>query len=140
MRIVKSYSSGGFWVRHQENFNKLQKLKPYGVYILRDGSMPVYVGMGRIHKRVVRWHRSKTKKHSWDHFSWFEVQKRNAREVEALILRTLPYYLRNLNKQSGKLSGAKKGKEAKGAEPPKISHPRTNPLLRKVHKRKRKGD
>jgi hypothetical protein len=80
-----------------------------GIYILFDGSTPVYVGRGNIKRRIKDARSSKTRGQSWDHFSWYGIPKgHHEQELEALLLRMLPPHLRILNKQRGKLGGAKK--------------------------------
>jgi hypothetical protein len=104
--IIGKY--GTLWARNSQNINTLRKAgKLYGVYILRDGSMPVYVGRGRLFKRICAHQRSKSRGQFWDHFSWFAIPDRRLEaEVEALLLRTLPFYLRSLNKQRTRFTGA----------------------------------
>src|ERR1700751_4041201 len=80
-----------------------------GLYILYDGSMPVYVGKGNLRRRIRNARNSKRRGQSWDHFSWYVVPDAADRhEAEALLLRMLPPQLRILNRQRGKLVAAKK--------------------------------
>jgi hypothetical protein len=45
------------------------------------------------------------KEQFWDRFSWFVIGKAKLeRELEALLLEALPFYVRSLNKQSGRLA------------------------------------
>ena len=80
-----------------------------GIYILFDGSTPVYVGRGNIRQRIRQASKSKRRGQSWDHFSWYVVPNaQNEQELETLLLRMLPPHLRMLNRQRGKLVGAQK--------------------------------
>jgi hypothetical protein len=97
------------WARNQENINKVPGSNEggKGIYILYDGSMPVYVGKGgggksSIHRRIVRATKSKTRSPFWDHFSWYVLdQPKLIHDTEVLLLRMLPPYLRSLTKQLG---------------------------------------
>ncbi len=107
-RLVSMY--GTMWARNKKNIEKLNTLhkdeKLLGVYVLCDGSMPVYIGRGKIARRIDRHRRSKSKGQFWDHFSWFSIPDRSLEaDVEALLLRMLPFYLRSLNKQRTKFVG-----------------------------------
>jgi hypothetical protein len=102
MRLVRKF--GEMWARNLENINRipLPKQGGTGVYILYDGSMPVYVGKGHIRYRVDGARRSKTRGQHWDHFSWYVIKNPDViHDTEALFLRMLPSYLRSLTKQSG---------------------------------------
>src|SRR5262249_2106349 len=82
--------------------------KLYGVYVLCDGSMPVYIGRGRLSSRIRRHQHSKSRGQAWDHFSWYAIpDRRFEADVEALLLRMLPFYLRSLNKQRTRFSDAR---------------------------------
>jgi len=95
---------GVLWARNKDNLHYLHKLgklseKLYGVYVLCDGSMPVYIGRGSIAGRIEQHQRSKSRGQAWDHFSWYAIPDRSLEtDVEALLLRLLPFYLRSLNK------------------------------------------
>lgn len=101
-QLVNKY--GLLWARNPDNIKKLRDLekvegKLSGVYVLCDGSMPVYIGRGRFLKRITGHKRSKSRGQYWDHFSWFRIpDQRFEPDVEALLLRMLPFYLRSLNK------------------------------------------
>jgi hypothetical protein len=102
MRLVRMF--GEMWTRNSENINRipLPKQGGTGVYILYDGSMPVYVGKGRIRYRIDGARRSKTRGQLWDHFSWYVIKNTDViHDTEAIFLRMLPSYLRSLTKQSG---------------------------------------
>jgi len=107
-QLVSSY--GNLWARNKENIRRLREIgKPYGVYVLCDGSMPVYIGRGNISSRIRRHQRSKSRGQFWDHFSWYAILNRHFEaDVEALLLRMLPFFLRSLNKQRTKFSDARR--------------------------------
>ncbi len=68
MPIVLRY--GIRWARNKENIATLRQKEaedPHSVYMLCDGSVPVYVGRGRISGRIRRCRRGK-KAQYWDHF------------------------------------------------------------------------
>ncbi len=107
-RLVGSY--GSLWARNKENIRRLREIgKLYGVYVLCDGSMPVYIGRGKISSRIRRHQRSKSRGQFWDHFSWYAIPNRRFEaDVEALLLRMLPFFLRSLNKQRTRFSDARR--------------------------------
>jgi hypothetical protein len=98
--------------------------KLYGVYILYDGSMPVYIGRGRLISRIKRAKNSKTRGQCWDHFSWFAIPNRRFEaDVEALLLRMLPFYLRSLNKQRTHFAHSHQSIKEEFANPDAIKRP-----------------
>jgi hypothetical protein len=102
------------WARNPENCKQIPRSRGSreGIYILFDGSTPVYIGKGKLYNRIRRHSASKTRGQSWDHFSWYVVSDAEGRhELESLMLRMLPPFLRMLNKQRGKLKGARKVEE-----------------------------
>jgi len=105
---------GKMWARNSENINGIPSSKEpggVGVYILFDGSMPVYVGKGNIQKRI-RAHEKKTWGQLWDRFSWFGLhQPEMMHDIEALMLKMLPPLLRSRNKQGGGFIECKKERE-----------------------------
>ena len=107
-QLVSSY--GTLWARNKQNIQRLRAAgKLWGVYILCDGSMPVYIGRGRLISRIRRHQRSKSRGQFWDHFSWYAIpDRRFEADVEALLLRMLPFYLRSLNKQRTKFTDARR--------------------------------
>jgi hypothetical protein len=115
MRIVTTF--GEMWARNLQNINRVPKSKQEGgtgekgVYVLYDGSMPVYVGKGNMRSRLDGARRSKRRGQLWDHFSWYSLSPGVTHDLEALILRMLPPYLRSLTKQKGKFLNAKRVKE-----------------------------
>ena len=113
MPIILRY--GTHWARNQRNFASLKgkdARDPHGVYVLCGGSMPVYVGRGRIWSGV-RKHSRGIRSSCWDHFSWFATgDGETASEIEALLLRMLPFYLRTLNKRHAAFQSALRCSEA----------------------------
>jgi hypothetical protein len=103
-RLVHSF--GEMWARGLKNIDKIPGSKSArggnGVYILYDGSMPVYVGKGHIKSRIHQARLSRSRGPFWDHFSWYVLDDPEMiHETEVLILRMLPPYLRSLTKQRG---------------------------------------
>jgi hypothetical protein len=77
-----------------------------GVYILYDGSTPVYIGKGNIRQRLRAATKDKRRRDSWDHFSWYVIKDETLRhDVEVLLIRMLPIYLRHLTRQRGHFKG-----------------------------------
>ena len=129
LSLVRSY--GTRWARNAANIQKLRKAgKLSGVYVLCDGSMPVYIGRGRLARRIDRHQRSKSRGQAWDHFSWYAIPDKTLEaDVEALLLRMLPSYLRHLNRQRARFAGAKTSTKqvspvADPIKPPKLGSPR----------------
>jgi hypothetical protein len=108
MKIVMRY--GTMWARNQENIGRLSEIKAgNGVYILFDGSMPMYVGKGKIKTRILGAHASKRRGEMWDHFSWYAIKNTNMmHDIEVLMLRILPPNLRSLTRQGGKFKGGER--------------------------------
>jgi hypothetical protein len=105
MGLIKQF--GEMWARNPENLKAVLKnsKRAEGVYILYDGSTPVYIGKGNIRDRLKKATKSKRRKDFWDHFSWYVITNESLRhDVEVLLLRTLPPYLRNLTRQKGKFT------------------------------------
>lgn len=110
MKLVKKY--GLLWARNKQNFRMLRKEKLSGIYVLCDGSMPVYIGRGRFYKRMARHIRSEKRAQFWDHFSWFAMaHPKFEADIEALLLMMLPFYLRSLNRLRNNFSNAKEIKQ-----------------------------
>jgi hypothetical protein len=108
MRIVTNY--GTMWARNAENIAKIPSSKDggLGVYILFDGSMPMYVGKGKIKRRIIGASTSKRRGQLWDHFSWYAIKNpKMMHDIEVLMLRILPPNLRSLTRQGGNFKRAK---------------------------------
>ena len=114
MRIVTMF--GEMWARNIQNINRVPRSKQEGgkgVYVLYDGSMPVYVGKGNMRSRLDGARRSKTRGQLWDHFSWYSLVPAATHDIESLVLRMLPPCLRSLTRQKGKFLDAKRIKQHK---------------------------
>lgn len=115
--IVLSHKSGclirwcgEMWARNTANISSIPPSSQggKGVYILYDGSMPVYIGKGNIRLRIRQHRRSKRLGQLWEHFSWYvPCDSAIIHDIEALLLRMLPSYLRFLTRQRGKFLGSK---------------------------------
>ena len=103
-QLVSQY--GTLWARNDTNIKALRARGDlFGVYILSDGSMPVYIGRGKLSGRLAKHRLSKRRGQYWDHFSWFAIpDRRKEGDVEALLLTMLPFYLRSLNRQRAKFA------------------------------------
>jgi hypothetical protein len=111
VKIVTAY--GTMWARNTKNIREIPGCNSggIGVYILFDGSMPVYVGKGNIRNRITDARRSKRRGQLWDRFSWYALKDpKMMHDVEVLILRLLPPYLRALTRQEGHFQKAKRFK------------------------------
>ena len=111
MALIKLY--GEMWARNLANIKHIPRAKDggLGVYVLYDGSTPVYIGKGNIRARLRQHRLSKRLGQLWDHFSWyvpFDVALTH--DLEALLLRLLPFYLRSLTRQRGLFREAAKHK------------------------------
>ena len=125
MRIVRQY--GTMWARNEENIANIPRGRK-GVYVLFDGSMPMYAGKGNIRSRIKEACRSKRRKHLWDHFSWYSIKNpAMMHDIEVLMLRILPPNLRFLTRQGGNFKNAKR-------MPPK--NQKADPITRKAASRK----
>jgi hypothetical protein len=88
---------GTMWERNEANMEKIPSSRKgaRGVYILFDGSMPMYVGKGNIKHRIYRADESKLRGQLWDHFSWYAVKEpKLMHDIEVLMLRMLAPNLR----------------------------------------------
>ena len=105
MALIKQF--GLHWPRNQENLDELEDLAGHksGIYVLYHGAMPVYIGRGAISARLRNHGKEGSKKDQFcDRFSWFVIGKTaSERGLESLLLEALPFYVRSLNKQGGKL-------------------------------------
>jgi hypothetical protein len=128
---------GFSWPRNEENLRQIKKLlkNKKGVYVLAHGGMPMYVGKGNIASRV-NGHAKKTSSKSryWDHFSWFVIKKSGfEHELEVILLRTLPFYVRSLNRQTGSLTRKERVR-------PNNKQPDLVPLPKLGRKKKRRAE
>jgi hypothetical protein len=105
MPLIKQF--GLHWPRNPENLEEIEDLAGHksGIYVLYHGAMPVYIGRGAISARLLSHAKEGSKKEQfWDRFSWFVVgNAKRERELESLLLEALPFYVRTLNRQTGKL-------------------------------------
>jgi len=102
VQIVTAY--GTMWARNTDNIRSIpgRRAGGVGVYILFDGSMPVYVGKGNIRSRITDARRSKRRGQLWDRFSWYALaDPKMMHDLEVLVLRMLPRCLRALTRQEG---------------------------------------
>ena len=116
---------GEMWARNASNIGEVPRRLQggQGVYILYDGSMPVYIGKGNIQSRLQRHLAGKRLKQMWDHFSWYVLNSSaHMHEIETLLLRMLPPYLRSLTRQRGKFNCAR---------PEPDQHPQADMITRK---------
>jgi hypothetical protein len=132
MALIKQF--GLHWPRNQENLDEIEDLAGHksGIYVLYHGAMPVYIGRGAISARLQSHAKEGSKKEQfWDRCSWFVIGKRESeRELESLLLEALPFYVRSLNKQSGKIP-KKLQVRAPSRELHDFALPRLAPLRRK---------
>ena len=136
-QLIRNY--GRLWARNKDNFNRLPKQT--GVYVLCDGSMPVYIGQTiNLSKRMFQHNRSKTKKLFWDHFSWFAVERPEfLDDIEALMVGMLPCYLRILNSQCPKFTNPKARLMRRDKTNENVVPPREFPKFApKKHKKRKK--
>jgi len=103
MSMIRQW--GSLWARNQDNLGHLVRSVrrgSTGVYVLFNGSAPVYVGKGHIRSRI-KTHARSTKRAFWDHFTWFVInESRCEHDLEALLINTLPFYLRIFTRQDAK--------------------------------------
>jgi|SRR5580700_5342437 hypothetical protein len=125
MRIVRQY--GTMWARNEENIANIPRGRK-GVYVLFDGSMPMYAGKGNIRSRIKEACRHRRREHLWDRFSWYSIKNPAMRhDIEALMLRILPPNLRFLTRQGGNFKNAKRIVQ---------KNPKADPITRKAASRK----
>ena len=99
---------GEMWARNTKNIKDVPARRKggQGVYILYDGSTPVYVGKGNIRQRLRAAGKSNRRGNSWDYFSWYIPKDQDLiHDVEVLLLRILPPYLRYMTRQRGHFKG-----------------------------------
>jgi|ERR1700733_12438644 hypothetical protein len=108
MEFIRQF--GELWARNSNNIGDEalpgKSSGGQGVYILYDGSTPVYIGKGNLRQRLRAAGKDKRRKDSWDHFSWYVIKDERLRhDVEVLLIRMLPLYLRHLTRQRGHFNG-----------------------------------
>jgi hypothetical protein len=99
---------GEMWARNDKNIKDVPGSSEggLGVYILYDGSTPVYIGKGRIRSRLRDANGSDRRGNAWDHFSWYVLAEKSLiHDVEVLMIRMLPPHLRRLTRQTGHFKG-----------------------------------
>jgi hypothetical protein len=106
--LIKQF--GERWARNAKNIEDEnipgRSAGGQGVYILYDGSTPVYIGKGNIRQRLRDAVKDKRRRNSWDHFSWYVIENKTLRhDIEVLLIRMLPLYLRHLTRQRGHFKG-----------------------------------
>jgi hypothetical protein len=126
MTLIKQF--GERWARNPENIKDKRmpgrKKGGHGVYILYDGSTPVYIGKGNIRARLMAADKDKRRRDSWDHFSWYVIKDESLRhDVEVLLIRMLPIYLRHLTRQRGHFKGGSSTHQEKLNRTPKYIAP-----------------
>jgi hypothetical protein len=112
---------GELWARNPENIRDIpgRSKGGQGVYILYDGSTPVYVGKGNIRQRI-RNATSNRRGNSWNHFSWYLIKdKALIHDIEVLLIRILPLYLRYLSRQRGHFKGVRSTDQKESNRTPK---------------------
>jgi hypothetical protein len=139
MALIKQF--GLHWPRNQENLEEMEDLAGHksGIYVLYHGAMPVYIGRGAISTRLRSHGQEGSRKDQfWDRFSWFVIGKgATERELEALLLEALPFYVRSLNKQTGRLA-KRLSVTAPSRELPEVALPRLAPPKFTPQRRNRK--
>ena len=108
MALMKQF--GEMWARNPENIENVpgSSAGGQGVYILYDGSTPVYVGKGNVRQRLRAAHNSGRRGNCWDRFSWYVLKDKDLiHDVEVLLIRALPLYLRYLTRQRGHFKGVR---------------------------------
>jgi hypothetical protein len=104
--VALIHAFGERWARNSENIKDKRlpgrRKGGQGVYILYDGSTPVYIGKGNIRQRLRDADKDKRRRNSWDRFSWYVINDKGLiHDVEVLLIRILPLYLRYLTRQRG---------------------------------------
>src|SRR5713101_6983607 len=109
-QVVAHY--GTMWARNTDNIGRVPLSKEpggKGIYILFDGSMPLYVGKGNISARLKSARRSKRRGQLWDSFNWYGLaDPKMMHDSEVLTLRMFPRCLRSLTQQDGHFVEAEK--------------------------------
>lgn len=106
MELIEQF--GEMWARNPENIERVPGSSEggQGVYVLYDGSTPVYIGKGNIRQRLRAADKSKRRGNSWNYFGWYVIKDKTLiHDVEVLLLRMLPPYLRRLTRERGHFKG-----------------------------------
>jgi hypothetical protein len=131
--LVTDY--GPLWARNSRNLRKLKSSAgdSVGVYFLYCGWFPVYIGHGKLSSRM-RAH-AKSRRKVWDRFTWFKLANPGrSRELEAIFLRSLPFFLRLNNSQGAHLPVHSTKEEDRTPDP--LTMPKMTP---KKHMRKKRS-
>ena len=124
--MIKQF--GERWARNSANIKDKgmpgKRKGGQGVYILYDGSTPVYIGKGNIRARLIDADKDKRRRNSWDHFSWYVIKHESLiHDVEVLLIRMLPIYLRHLTRQRGHFKGVSSTDQKTSNRTPKYIAP-----------------
>lgn len=93
---------GTMWPGNEENIRRVRKVAGDGIYILLDGSMPMYIGQGQLGRRIKKAADSDSRGQRWNCFSWYEIKKaKYLHDIDVLVLRMFPANLRPLTRQDG---------------------------------------
>jgi len=135
MHLMREF--GEMWARNSENIEDEnipgRNKGGQGVYILYEGSTPVYIGKGNIRQRLRGADESARRGSSWNYFSWYVIKDKSLiHDVEVLLLRMLPPHLRRLNRQRGHFRGVHStDPNPKHNVPKQIDYPR---LMKRLNK------
>jgi hypothetical protein len=101
-KLVSEY--GPLWARNSKNLRRLKTRvgDSIGFYLLYCGWFPVYIGHGKLYSRI--WKHTRSHSKVWDRFTWFKLaDPSRSPEMEAVFLRSLPFFLRLNNRQGAHL-------------------------------------
>jgi hypothetical protein len=88
--------------------------------------MPMYVGKGKIKRRILGASTSNRRGQFWDHFSWYAIKNpAMMHDIEVLMLRILPPNLRSLTRQGGNFKKAERRRQDK-------DNKKADPITRKT--------
>jgi hypothetical protein len=93
---------GEMWARNAKNIKDVREISKgrQGVYILYNGSTPVYVGKGYIRSRLRDAETSERRGKSWDYFSWYILRTGTWYTTWSVAASILPPYLRYMTHQA----------------------------------------
>jgi len=132
MGLIKQF--GEMWARNDSNIQHVPGSSEggQGVYILYDGSTPVYIGKGNVRQRLRAANTSERRGDFWDHFSWYLVRNQaHIHDLEVLLIRMLPPYLRLLNRQEGNFEDVRSTDQDSSSRTPDFIDRTSLPLLSK---------